>query len=657
MTTHALTRGLRLRTFRKYGRQTCPCHSATEFKMKSSLTNSYFRRFSSQINIEDVPMENIRNFCIIAHVDHGKSTLADRLLEITGAIVKSKDNKQVLDRLPVERERGITVKSVAASLRYVYDSVEYCLNLIDTPGHVDFSNEVSRSLAACQGAVLLIDANEGVQAQTMANFYLAFSLDLVIIPAINKIDLQSAKPEKVEKELTSLFEFEPSSILRISGKTGLGVQSLLEKIIRDVPPPKASRDPPFKALLIDSWFERWRGAMCFLYVANGQIRLGDEITSFKSGKSYQIKTIGLLTPEEMEISKLAAGQVGVVSCGMKTAEEATAGDTLYSKGATVEPLKSFEKSKPMVYSGLFPKDQSEHLKLKASLEKLCLNDPSVTTASETSPALGNGWRLGFLGLLHLDVFRQRLEQEFGTEAVLTAPSVPYRVKIFGSKKVKKYASSEVEIRNPADLPDENIVREILEPYVNVTILSPANYFQQISDECSRRRAEQIISNCLDNERTLIKCLMPLSEVIVDFHDVLKSTTSGYASFDYEHAGYRPSHLRKLTVLLNGKEVEELVTLVHVSKARTRARIMADKLKELIPRQQVLIVIQVCVKGDVLARSEIKPYRKDVTAKLYGRDVTRRTKLLKQQAEGKKKMREFFNIQIPRDTFVDVLKER
>ena len=636
-------------------RRICPCHREGKF---AKVGATYFRNFSTETkatNVEDVPLANTRNFCIIAHVDHGKSTLADRLLEMTGAIVKSSENKQVLDRLPVERERGITVKSVAASLRYVFNSVEYCLNLIDTPGHVDFSNEVSRSLAACQGVVLLVDANEGVQAQTVANFYLAFTMELVVIPVLNKIDLKNARPDEVEKELKSLFDFDPASVLRISGKTGEGVEKLLQTIIEKIPPPNVSRDPPLKALLIDSWFDKWRGSVCCVYVTNGVLRPCNEITSSKTGKSYIVKTLAILTPEEKEVSSLGAGQVGVLTCNMRNISEAVAGDTLHTKGVKVEPLKSFGSAKPAVFSGLFPKDQSELEKLKSALEKLCLNDPSVTIGQENSLALGIGWRLGFLGLLHLDVFRQRLEQEFGTEAVLTAPSVPYRVKI-QAKSVKKYGGSEIEIKNPAQLPESRDVQEILEPYVTVTILSPSQHFQKITAECSERRGDTISTTFLENDRVLMKFSMPLSEIVIDFQDKLKSMTSGYASFDYEEAGYQPTQLKKLSILINGREVEELVTLVHVTKLRAHARKLVDKLKEIIPRQQVLIAIQAAVGGDILARSEIKPYRKDVTAKLYGRDVTRRMKLLRNQADGKKKMRALFNIQIPRDTFIDVLRD-
>lgn len=619
---------------------------------------SYCTQICQENNEESIPSENIRNFSIIAHVDHGKSTLADRLLELTGAISKSKENKQVLDRLPVEKQRGITVKAVTASLFYNYKGTTYLLNLIDTPGHVDFSNEVSRSLFACQGVILLIDANQGVQAQTVANFYLAFTMELKIIPVLNKIDLPNANPEAVEKDLEMLFGFEKSSVLRISAKNGLGIDNLLATIIEDVPPPKVSREPPFKALLIDSWFDQYRGAILFIYIANGEVRVGDEIKSIAEQKVYTVRSTAKLTPEEKPVKVLQAGQVGVITCNKRNAKATCIGDTLHSANDTVEPLQRFQDSKPMVFAGLFPKDQSKYSDLKLALEKLCMNDPSVKLTEETSPALGLGWRLGFLGLLHLDVFRQRLEQEYDAEAILTSPSVTYKVKLKSQKLIKQYGTDIIEVRNPTHFPDDsNVVEETYEPMVLATIITPIKYYEKVSEDCLNRRARHESTTALDNNRIMIKYIFPLSEVLFDFHDELKKNSSGYASFDYEEYGYEVAPLSKMSILLNGKEVEELVMLVHKSRARETAQKIVTKLEELIPRQSIQIAIQAVVGSEVLARRNLKAFRKDVAAKLYGGDVTRKQKLYKYQREGKKRMRMFANIELERDTFIDVLRQK
>lgn len=605
----------------------------------------------------DDDITRIRNFSIIAHVDHGKSTLADRLLEMTGAIAKSSDNKQVLDRLQVEKERGITVKSVAVTLEYVLDGVEYSLNLIDTPGHVDFANEVSRSVAACQGVILLIDANEGVQAQTVANFYLAFTSELVIIPVLNKIDLKNANPERAESQLKTLFDIDPSTVLRISAKTGLGVKELLAAVIERIPAPNVSVNSSFRALLIDSWFDRYRGAVLFVSMAGGRVKVGDDIVCSSSGKAYLVKMLGRLVPQEEPVKELSAGQVGVITCSMKNASEAQVGDTLHHKGVSVEPLPRLPPAKPMVFAGLFPIDQSQFADLRSAIEKLCLNDPAVSVDNESSPALGYGWRLGFLGLLHLDVFRQRLEQEYGTEVVLTAPSVTYKLKIIGAKNIKKYGSDEIYLSNPVHFPDPAIVAETYEPFVLATIILPDKYLGPVMTMCLERRGVQQASSYIDSERILVKYVLPLNEVIVDFHDTLKSVTSGYASFDYENTGFEKSNLIKMDIMLNGKPVDELSMIVHTSQANAVARRTVLKLKEMIPRQMVHIAIQAVIGGNVLARETLKAFRKDVTAKLYGGDVTRRMKLLRNQTEGKKKMRMFANIQIPKDTFIDVLRNK
>lgn len=613
-----------------------------------------FRNFCSEA---EVPIDRIRNFCIIAHVDHGKSTLADRILEMTGAILESKENKQVLDRLPVERERGITVKAVAASLRYSHNGIDYHLNLIDTPGHVDFSNEVSRSLSACQGVILLVDVNEGIQAQTVSNFYLASEKQLTIIPVLNKIDLARVNPDAVTEELHSVFHIEPSTVKRISAKTGQGVKELLECVIEKVPPPSVNREYPFKALIVDAWYNPYRGSVLFIYIKDGIVRVGDEITSHKSKKNYHVKTIAKLCPEETPIKVLRAGDVGILTCNMKDFKEAFVGDTLFAKGEDVGFLPPVPSPKPMVFAGLFPRNQSERVDLSNAMEKLLLNDASVTVSVDSSAALGYGWRLGFLGYLHLDVFRQRLEKEFDKEVVLTAPSVTYKFKIKGAKNIKKYGGNEVIVTNPAKYPDRSIIVEAFEPIVTATIIFPAEYHQIVLDECVARRGKQNESTSLSNDRIIMKFTMPLSEIIFDFHDKLKRLTSGYASFDYEDAGYASEPLEKLNILLNGKELEELAQIVHTSRIRETGKKIVTKLKELVPRQQFAITIQAAVGATILAREDIKPYRKDVTAKLHGGgDMSRKQKLLRAQAEGKKKMKQIGNIRIPRDIFIDVLKE-
>ncbi|KAJ8675252.1 hypothetical protein QAD02_011038 [Eretmocerus hayati] len=601
------------------------------------------------------PIKYIRNFSIIAHVDHGKSTLADRLLEMTGAI-KTNSGAQVLDKLQVEKERGITVKAQTASLKYVYKGQEYLLNLIDTPGHVDFASEVYRSLAACQGVILLVDANDGVQAQTVANFYLAFGSDLTIVPVINKIDLKNANPERVIEELNNLFDIDPDEILKISAKNGTNVEKVLEAIIERVPPPTVSRDAPLRALIFDSWYDRYKGAISLIFVKDGAISVGDQITSCYTGKSYEIKSLAFLRPQEEAVKRIFAGQVGCLTCNMRSSKEAYIGDTLHLKGVEVEPLPGFKESKPMVYAGVYPMDQSQYAALESAIEKLTLNDNAVSVTKESSPALGQGWRLGFLGLLHMEVFTQRLDQEHDAQAVLTAPGVTYKAKIHGSKNITKYGGNEIYFSNPTHFPETQIIEEIHEPMVIATIITPDKYLGPVIALCMERRGVEKSTKNIDNERVMLQFQLPLNEIIVDFHDALKSMSSGFASFDYEDAGFAIANIVKMDVYLNGQLVEELSTLVHSAKATEKARKMSLKLMDIIPRQQFLIAIQVTVGSKVLARENLKPYRKDVTAKLYGGDVTRRKKLLARQSEGKKKMRMIGNIALPRETFIDVLKK-
>lgn len=602
-------------------------------------------------------MENIRNFSIIAHVDHGKSTLADRLLEVTGAKKKNSGKHQVLDALVVEQERGITVKANAVSLLYQQDGEVYLLNLIDTPGHVDFANEVCRSLSASGGVILLVDANHGVQAQTLANYYLAESKNLKIVPVLNKIDLKHANPQQVTKDLQSLFDIEPEDVLKVSAKMGIGIDEVFRAIIKKIPPPDSTRDAKFRAHLFDSWYDKYRGALNLMFIKEGEIRVGQEIVSCESKKTYNVKSLSILTPEEKKVSRLVAGQIGLVGCNMRNSKEAIIGDTFYLKGSPVEPLEVFKKLRPMIFAGIYPSEQSQHVSLRSAIDKLTLNDSVVTVAPESSPALGHGFRLGFLGLLHLEVFVQRLEQEYQEEPIITSPSVTYKIRLKNAKAILKLYGGEeiISVSNPKLLPDQMHIAEYFEPTVLGTIISPSKYIGPIISLCVDKRGVQKSSINLDDDRVMMTYTLPLAEVVVDFHDRIKSVSSGFASFDFEEADYVSTNLVKLEVLLNGAPVEELSSIVHVRKVDLYARDLAGKLKEMIPRQMVTIAIQAVVGGKILARETIKAYRKDVTQWLYGGDVTRRMKLLKQQAEGKKKMRSVANINVPRDTFIKVLK--
>ncbi|XP_049777160.1 translation factor GUF1 homolog, mitochondrial isoform X2 [Schistocerca cancellata] len=593
--------------------------------MNVAGADSESRKNNGEINT--VAVSNIRNFSIIAHVDHGKSTLADRLLEIAGVIDPVEGQTQVLDMLQVEKERGITVKAQTVSLSYKYKDHEYLLNLIDTPGHVDFSNEVSRSLAACQGVILLVDANQGVQAQTVANFYLAFCRELTIIPVMNKVDLKNANPDAVTEQLKTLFGINEEDVLRVSAKFGTGVKELIHAVIERVPPPKVDRKAPFRALIYDSWYDRYRGTIILMYIRDGSLKIGDEIQSVHTKKVYTVKSLGLLRPQEEQVPVLAAGQVGFITCNMRSTKEAHIGDTFHLKDMTVEPIEGFKPAQPMVFAGVYPMDQSQHVALRGAIEKLVLNDPAVSVSVDSSPALGQGWRLGFLGLLHLEVFSQRLEQEYGAQAVLTAPSVTYKAKIIGEKNIKHYGGEEILFSNPSHFPPTSIIAELQEPTVMGTIITPDIFIGSVISLCMERRGIQKTATNIDNNRVMMQFILPLNEIIVDFHDELKSVSSGYASFDYEDHGYVPSQLVKLTIMLNGVAVDELSTIVHISKAVSCGRKMCEKLKEIIPRQMIQ----------------------------YGGDVTRRMKLLRRQAEGKKKMKMVANIGLPRETFIDVLK--
>uniref|UniRef100_A0A671DW63 GTP binding elongation factor GUF1 n=1 Tax=Rhinolophus ferrumequinum TaxID=59479 RepID=A0A671DW63_RHIFE len=580
-----------------------------------------------KVDMSRFPVENIRNFGIIAHVDHGKSTLADRLLELTGTIDKTKNNKQVLDKLQVERERGITVKAQTASLFYNCEGKQYLLNLIDTPGHVDFSYEVSRSLSACQGVLLVVDANEGIQAQTVANFFLAFEAQLSVIPVINKI----------------------------SAKLGTNVETVLQAIIERIPPPKVHRKNPLRALVFDSTFDQYRGVIANVALFDGMVSKGDKIVSAHTQKTYEVNEVGVLNPNEQPTPKLYAGQVGYLIAGMKDVTEAQIGDTLYLHKQPVEPLPGFKSAKPMVFAGMYPVDQSEYNNLKSAIEKLTLNDSSVTVHRDSSLALGAGWRLGFLGLLHMEVFNQRLEQEYNASVILTTPTVPYKAVLSSAKLIKEYREKEITIINPAQFPDKSKVTEYLEPVVLGTIITPDEYTGKIMMLCQARRAIQKNMVFIDQNRVMLKYLFPLNEIVVDFYDSLKSLSSGYASFDYEDAGYQTAELVKMDILLNGNTVEELVTVVHKDKAYSIGKAICERLKDSLPRQLFEIAIQASIGSKIIARETVKAYRKNVLAKCYGGDITRKMKLLKRQAEGKKKMRKIGNVEVPKDAFIKVLK--
>ncbi|XP_073676847.1 translation factor Guf1, mitochondrial [Garra rufa] len=621
------------------------------------------REFSSNasekesLDMSKFPVERIRNFSIIAHIDHGKSTLADRLLEITGAIAKTASNKQVLDKLQVERERGITVKAQTASLFYQHDGQTYLLNLIDTPGHVDFSYEVSRSISACQGVLLIVDANQGIQAQTVANFYLAFEAQLTIIPVINKIDLKNADPDRVEKQIEKVFDIPKEECIRISAKLGTNVHQVLQEVVKRIPPPTAREDDPFKALVFDSTFDHYRGVVANIALFGGRVSKGDKIVSAHLGKSYEVNELGLLRPDEHPTETLYAGQVGYIIAGMKEVKEAQIGDTLYLQKQPVEPLPGFKPAKAMVFAGMYPMDQSEYTALRSAVEKLTLNDSSVTVQRDSSLALGAGWRLGFLGLLHMEVFNQRLEQEYNASVIVTAPTVPYKAVLASAKLIKEHGEEVITIINPVQFPDKSQVVEYLEPMVMGTIIAPDDFTGKIMTLCQNRRAIQKNMFYIDEHRVMMKYIFPLNEIVVDFYDQLKSMSSGYASFDYEDAGYEAADLIKMDFLLNGRPVEELATIVHKDKAYSAGKAICERLKDSIPRQMFEIAVQAAIGSRVIARETIKAYRKNVLAKCYGGDITRKMKLLKKQAEGKKKMRRIGNIEVPKDAFINVLKRK
>ncbi len=604
---------------------------------------------TKKLDLQHFSPDLVRNFSIIAHIDHGKSTLSDRLLELTGTVSEREKTAQFLDKLQVERERGITVKAQTASMIYTYNGKQYLLNLIDTPGHVDFNYEVSRSLYACQGALLLVDAVQGVQAQTMANFYLAFEQDLTIIPIINKIDLPTADPERITNQLKNLFDFDPNGIILASAKSNIGMAAILEAIITKIPSPVCSSTGPLKALLFDSWFDEYRGVICLIALHDGQLRKGDQVTLAQANVTYEVLELGLMYPEPTPCDALYAGQVGYLITGMKTVREARVGDTIYHAKKPVPPFPGFKPAKPMVFAGIYPVVTDNFPELNDAIEKLTLNDASVTVEKKTSAALGLGFRCGFLGLLHMDVFRQRLEQEYNQSVIATAPSVLYKIKMRNTGQV-------INIENPADFPEPNHIEEIFEPVIDATIITPSQYLGSLIKLSEEKRGVQKDLAYLDEQRVILKYRLPLNEVATDFYDELKSLSSGYASFDYEIADYQPSKLVKMDILLNGKAVDALSTIVHADKAYYIGREITEKLKSVIPRQLYEVVIQAAIGAKVIARDRVAPLRKDVTAKCYGGDISRKRKLLEKQKEGKKKMKQIGNVEVPQEAFMTILKK-
>jgi translation factor GUF1, mitochondrial len=599
-------------------------------------------------SLHDFTPDRIRNFSIIAHIDHGKSTLSDRLLEVSGTITQRQKKEQFLDKLQVERERGITVKAQTASMFYEYKGVNYLLNLIDTPGHVDFTYEVSRSLYACQGALLLIDAAQGVQAQTMANFYLAFDQDLKIIPIINKIDLPNADPEKVTNQFVNLFDFKPEEVIQASAKANIGISEIFEAVIERVPSLPVSTDKPLRALLFDSWFDDYRGVVCLIALHDGVIKKGDIICLAQASSNYEVLEVGLMYPEPTPTNVLYAGQVGYLITGMKTIKEAQIGDTIYHNKKSVPLFPGFKPAKQMVFAGVFPVDSEEIGLLEEAIEKLTLNDASISVEKKTSAALGIGFRCGFLGMLHMEVFKQRLEQEYDLAVIATAPSVLYQLKMTNGETVT--------IENPSDFPERNYIDEILEPMIDATIIVPQQYLGSVIKLCEEKRGKQKDLTYLDDSRIILKYRLPLNEVAMEFYGELKSLSSGYASFDYEVSGYEPADLVKMDILLNGKAVDALSIIIHRDRAFYIGRDLTQRLQKVIHRQLFEVVIQAAIGSKIIARERVAPLRKDVTAKCYGGDISRKRKLLEKQKEGKKKMKQVGSVEVPQEAFLSLLKK-
>ncbi|MEM7494801.1 MAG: translation elongation factor 4 [Myxococcota bacterium] len=591
----------------------------------------------------------IRNFSIIAHIDHGKSTLADRILQHTGALTEREMKEQVLDQMELERERGITIKSQTARLTYHDEAGRaWVLNLIDTPGHVDFGYEVSRSLAACEGALLLVDASQGVQAQTVANAYLALEHDLTIVPVINKIDLPGADPEHVKQQFTDIIGLPGEEAVLVSGKTGMGIPALLHAVTTRIPPPRGDKDAPLRALIFDSWFDAYRGVVALVRVKQGCLATGDTIALMHGGGTFRVTELGTFTPKPLALPRLSAGEVGFVVAGVKAVHDAQVGDTItHAHRPATAPLAGFRKAKPMVFAGIFPTDNAHYEPLRDALDKLALNDAALTFEPETSAALGHGFRCGFLGLLHMEIVQERLEREFDLDLLMTAPTVVYRAHL--------HAGEAVDVDNPARMPDPTAIAHLDEPFIQASIHTPSSFLGPVIALCEERRGRQLRIDYTAGEHATVIYHLPMAEVVFDFFDKLKSRSKGYATLDYEPAGYEPSNLVKIDILLNGQGVDALSLVTHRDTAYPRGRAMCEKLRELIPRQQFAVAIQAAIGAKIIARETVPALRKDVTAKCYGGDITRKRKLLEKQKKGKKRMRQVGRVEVPQSAFLSVLK--
>lgn len=591
----------------------------------------------------------IRNFSIIAHIDHGKSTLADRLMQFTGALSDREMCDQFLDKMDLEREKGITIKLQPVRLNYrAADGQEYVLNLIDTPGHVDFSYEVSRSLAACEGALLVVDASQGIEAQTLANVYMAMDLNLEIVGAVNKIDLPGAEPDKVKQEIEEVIGLDQNDIIPISAKLGIGIEDILEALVKHVPAPRGDEEGPLQALIFDSYFDSYKGAISYFRIVSGQLRKGDVIRMMSSGKEYEVIELGVLSPYMQEVELLKAGEVGYMAAGIKNVSDTKVGDTITrADRPATQPLPGYKVVKPMVYCGLYPLENNDYERLRDALDRLKLNDASLFYEPETSDALGFGFRCGFLGLLHLEIIKERLEREYDLSLLATAPSVIYKIILTDD--------TEVYVSNPTHWPSPQKINQVLEPYVKAAVVVPNDYVGPVMELCQDKRGVFINMEYLSTERVMITYKLPLAEILYDFFDALKSRTRGYASLDYELSGYEPADLVKLDIMLNGEIVDALSMIVHNERAYYRARNVTDKLRRIIPRQMYEVVIQASIGTKIIARETVKAMRKDVLAKCYGGDITRKKKLLEKQKEGKRRMKQIGRVEVPKDAFLTVLQ--
>jgi len=596
-----------------------------------------------------VKQSHIRNFCIIAHIDHGKSTLADRILEYTGALTSREMQEQFLDNMDLERERGITIKMQAVQLQYKADNGEtYTLHLIDTPGHVDFTYEVSRSLAACEGALLIVDAAQGIEAQTLANVYLALDNNLEILPVINKIDLPSAEPERVKQEIEDVIGLDASDAVLASAKNGIGIKEIIEQAVEKIPAPQGDRNKPLKALIFDSYYDAYKGVVCYIRILDGKIDANTRIKFMGTGAAFDVVEVGTFRPRATVVGELGPGEVGYVTASIKNVKDARVGDTITdAKNPTPEPLAGYRRINPMVFCGLYPIDSTDYNDLRDALEKLELNDASLRFEPETSQALGFGFRCGFLGMLHMEIIQERIEREFNIPLITTAPSVIYKVTLTNGQKM--------DISNPSDYPEQGKIEQVEEPYVKASIIVPNDYVGAIMELCQGKRGEFADMQYLDANRVTLKYEIPLAEIVYDFFDQLKSNTKGYASFDYELTGYRMSNLVKMDILLNAEKVDALSFIVHRDRAYQRGRVICEKLKDLIPRQMFEVPIQAAVGQKIVSRETIKAMRKNVLAKCYGGDISRKRKLLEKQKEGKKRMKQVGNVEVPQEAFMAVLK--